>query len=337
MRSIGRWVSDPSPSHLFFISFGGTNNSFIQKRTEEGRNVKVGELFECVISTLTSLRMTWTQHAYTKEQVQTYSLSAASDSCDQFGIKKIYPSKPGGEQWFMNMADPSDDPRTSEPSMSKNSDGSWRVTSGQVRYGVFTSSGYHPDQVEKDHSIIASRGYMQSPNDWKNVEMTGQVKYNSGGVDEWTWYARGGRHTGSGWEDGCEGVSYKGSLAYSGGQVRRAKEQWHVSYVFQPWKNSPADGDGKFVGFKVAIYNMQLSGKTVVKMESWVDPNNNNQWQKVYDFIDQGGWGSEGGECRGASDQIVTWGGPIAAFRWDDGNSIDIKNLSVREIVPPSQ
>jgi hypothetical protein len=256
---------------------------------------------------------------------------------DQFGIKKIYASKSGGEKWFMNMADPSNDPRTSEPSMSKNSDGSWRVTSGQVRYGVFTSSGYHPDQVVKDHGTIASRGYMQSPNDWKNVEMTGQVKYNSGGDDEWTWYARGGRHTGSGSPEGCEGVAYKGSLAYTGGQVRWAKEQWHVSYVFQPWKNSPADGDGKFVGFKVAIYNMQLNGKTVVKMESWVDPNNNNQWQKVYDFIDQGGWGSEGGECGGAPDQIVTWGGPIAAFRWDDGNSIDLKNLSVREIVPPNQ
>src|ERR687891_368019 len=48
---------------------------------------------------------------------------------DKFGIKKIYASKPNGEQWFMNMQDPSNDPRTSEPSMSRNSDGSWRVTS----------------------------------------------------------------------------------------------------------------------------------------------------------------------------------------------------------------
>jgi hypothetical protein len=29
-------------------------------------------------------------------------------------------------------------------------------------------------------------------------------------------------------------------------------------------------------------------------------------------------------------------GGPIAAFRWDDGNGIEIKNLSIREIVPPA-
>src|ERR687897_238238 len=50
---------------------------------------------------------------------------------DQFGIKKIYASKPNGEKWFMNMQDPSNDPRSNPPSMSKNSDGSWRVTSGQ--------------------------------------------------------------------------------------------------------------------------------------------------------------------------------------------------------------
>jgi hypothetical protein len=36
---------------------------------------------------------------------------------------------------------------------------------------------------------------MQPPNDWKNVEMTGIVKFNSGdSSDSWTWYDRGGRH-----------------------------------------------------------------------------------------------------------------------------------------------
>src|ERR671918_431237 len=181
---------------------------------------------------------------------------------DQFGIKKIYASKPNGEKWFMNMQDPSNDPRSNPPSMSKNSDGSWRVTSGQVRYGVYTSSGYHPDQVETDHSVLASRGYMQSPNDWKNVELTGQVKFNSGDSSEnWAWYARGGRHTGSGSPEGCEGSSLKGDLTYTDGTVRWAKEQWHVSYVFAPWKNSPASADGKFVGFKAMMYNTIINGQ----------------------------------------------------------------------------
>jgi hypothetical protein len=219
--------------------------------------------------------------------------------------------------------------------MTRNSDGSWRITSEQVRYGVFTSAGYKPDEVEIDHGIVANRGYMQSPNDWKNIEMTGQVKFNSGDRGEnWAWYARGGRHAGSGYPNGCEGSSLKGDLRYTDGTVRWAKEQWHVSYVFNNWKNSPASADGKFVGFKAVIHNTIINGETAVKLELWVDPNNDNNWQKVYDFIDQGGWGNEGEECHGKPDQIISWGGPIASFRWDGANSVDIKNLSVREIVP---
>jgi hypothetical protein len=57
------------------------------------------------------------------------------------------------------------------------------------------------------------------------------------------------------------------------------------------------------------MHNLQQDGKTVVKLEIWVDPNNINNWQKVYDFIDSGGLGSDGGKCGGAPDQIITWGG----------------------------
>ena len=28
---------------------------------------------------------------------------------DKFGIKEIYPTKPGGEEWLMNMQDPNHD------------------------------------------------------------------------------------------------------------------------------------------------------------------------------------------------------------------------------------
>ena len=45
---------------------------------------------------------------------------------------------------------------------------------------------------------------------------------------------------------------------------------------------------------------------------------------------------TQGGECGGQPDQIMTWGGPIATFRWDGATDVDIKNFSVREIQPPS-
>jgi hypothetical protein len=171
---------------------------------------------------------------------------------DKFGIKEIYPTKPVGEEWFMNMQDPNHDKRTSPPSMTKNSDGSWKVTSGKVRYGVFTSTGYHPDEIKIDNEekAMEKQGYMQSPNDWKNVEMTGRVKFNSGDkTDSWTWYARGGRHS-----DGieCEGSAYKGELFFQG-QVRFAKEQWFPSYVFTGTRSSSVNSIGKYVGFKTIM------------------------------------------------------------------------------------
>jgi hypothetical protein len=260
---------------------------------------------------------------------------------DPFGIKEIYQTKQGGEEWFMNMNDPNHDPRTDpQTKLTKNSDGSWKVTDTQTRYNVFTSSGYHRNQIATfNQKQLEAKGYMQSPNDWKNFEATGVVKFISGdSTDSWTWYGRGGHHTGSGFPDGCEGTAYKANLAYVG-KARFAKEQWHVHYVYTSYKSSPAplpaSSIGKFVGYKAIMYNFQQNGKTVVKLEIWVDTALNNNWQKVYDFIDSGGWGTGGGECGGAPDQILTWGGPIVTFRWDNANNVSIKNFSVREIQPP--
>jgi hypothetical protein len=57
--------------------------------------------------------------------------------------------------------------------------GSWNVRSAEVRYGILTSSGYHPKVITTlNQTQFAKKGYMQSPNDWKNVEMTGYFKVN---------------------------------------------------------------------------------------------------------------------------------------------------------------
>ena len=240
----------------------------------------------------------------------------------------------------MDMTD-GKDPRSSPPSLTKNSDGSFNVKSSKVRYGVYTSAGYDPEQIDTlNHGTIAQNGFMQSAKDWKNVEMTGYVKVNSGQSGEnFAWYARGGRHTGSGNPEGCEGVAYKPALFYDG-RVRFAKEQWHVSYDFTDHKNAMSSIEDKWVGFKGIMWNMVQNGETVVKMEIWVDKNEDGKqdgpWVKVDENTDAGGWGNSGSECGGASDQIITWGGPIATFRWDGATDVDIKNFSVREIQPPS-
>lgn len=80
-------------------------------------------------------------------------------------------------------------------------------------------------------------------------------------------------------------------------------------------------------------------------MENWIDDDDadddgggsnlgQSNWKKVYEYIDNGDWGKEGKECSGKKDQIITWGGPIATFRWDGATDVDFKFLSVREIDP---
>ena len=139
--------------------------------------------------------------------------NATSGTLDQFGIKELYTSKPGGEQWAMNMQSPTSDPRFSPGvTLTKNPDGSYKVTSTQVRLQVFTSSGYHQGSITTyNQQQLAAKGYMQSPNDWKNVEMTGYLKVNSftssttNGAAHIELLARGGTHTSS---VPCEGTAY---------------------------------------------------------------------------------------------------------------------------------
>ncbi len=254
---------------------------------------------------------------------------------DKFGVLKIYPTKEDGEQWHLN-SNINDDPRFSpQTTITKNSDGSFKVKSTKVRMGVFTSSGFDPEKINTlNHNKIALAGYMQSPNDWRDVEITGYVKLNSGNNDNFVWYARGGKHTGYGSPQGCEGVAYKGGLFYDG-STRWEKEQWHTGgYVFGEFGKNIGPIKGKWVGLKVIMYNIVQNDKTAVKLELWTDKNNNNNWIKAAEKIDKGRWGNTGSECGGKPDQIITWGGPIAAYRWDGATDVDIKKLSVREIVP---
>ncbi|HJT49946.1 MAG TPA: hypothetical protein VJ729_17325 [Nitrososphaeraceae archaeon] len=265
---------------------------------------------------------------------------AVASNVDKFGIKEIYATKPGGEEWFMNMQDPTADPRFDpQANITKNPDGSYKMTEQQVRMEVYPSTGYHEDQITTlNQKELAARGYMQSPNDWKNVEMTGIVKLISSlSNDQFNWYNRGGRHTNSA---PCEGTAYKSDVMYySSRQTRFNKEQWFSGgYSFTSPKNvSSSSIQGKWVGLKYIVYNFHMpDGKTAVMLQSWFDANADGKWIKINEFVDSGGWGHEGSHCGGAPDQLITWGGPIATFRWDNATNVDFKNLSVREIEPPA-
>jgi len=271
--------------------------------------------------------------------------NSTSGTLDQFGIKELYATKAGGEQWYMNMQNPTSDPRMGQGvSLTKNPDGSYKVTTTQVRLQVFTSSGYHQGSIATyNQQQMAAKGYMQSPNDWKNVEMTGYLKVNSftgstsNGAAHIEFLARGGTHTSS---VPCEGTAYH-SNTYETGRVKFEKELSHTAgYTTGDPEISGATGtlQGRWVGIKAVFYTFSNGS---VKLEQWLDDKSDNinslgnNWHRVLQFKDIGNWGGGSPSCGGTPSTIITWGGPIVHFRWDNIDNMDIKDLSVREIQPP--
>jgi len=264
---------------------------------------------------------------------------------DKFGIKKMYATKSGGEEWYMNMPSPTNDPRFNSGgvSLTKNADGySYKVESTQVRFRAFTSSGYNPNLITTlNQQQLATKGYMQSPNDWKNVEITGYFKVNShtsgtanGGV-HLVLSSRGGTHSSNA---PCEGTAYHSNL-YQTGSVKFQKELRHPdAYASNgPQKSGATNtllGRGWF-GFKAVVYTSPIDGS--VKLEQYIDDTANNNWRKLLEFKDNGNnWFVSENLCGGTLGQMISWGGPWALFRWDNIDDMDIKDFSVREIVPSS-
>jgi hypothetical protein len=258
---------------------------------------------------------------------------------DTFGVRKIFPTKTGGAEWFL-AATPSSDSRfnANNASMTKNSDGSWKIqNNSNINLSAYQPNGYNPSLTQtsaQNHGQCALNGYMQDNRDWRNIEMTGYFRVtteSSSGSGELCWFARGGTHRDP--QPWCEGSSMKAFLAMNGNS-RFAKEQYHIAYHYTAPSNQLNQSLlSKWVGFKYVLYNRNISGQAVVKQEIYVDQNADNTWIKVDERNDAGAWGINGKTCGGfTDDQQILWGGPIATFRMDNFTNIDFKWLSVREI-----
>jgi hypothetical protein len=242
---------------------------------------------------------------------------------DQFGIKEIYPTKPGGREWFLNSDDPRSDGIffiTSDKNITRQSDGSWLINSSEVRMNVDTPPG--------------------TP-EWKNVEITGYAKILSvidpNKETDLAWFARSGRHSN---ESPCEGTGLIGGI-HTDGTV-----EWKKEILF---REGYTDGRakakvvvdpiiGRWIGWKVVMYN--INNNSAVKMESYIDNKNTNYWVQVTNLTDNGGWSAKSSDekfysanCDRPKDYIITNGGPIVTFR-SDNIVWDFRDLSAREIQP---
>lgn len=244
-----------------------------------------------------------------------------------FKAKEIYPTKSGGREWFIDMANPQADKLFDPDSpLYKQPDGSWQI-------GGKVGSKYEEDQVRM------KVGTPEGESEWKNVEITGYAKvlWADSPSDHLDWYARGGRHSSS---VPCEGSALKGWIS-ADGTVSWTKEIWHTGGYTKARDTHKATGPivNRWIGWKVIMYN--IDNNKAVKMESYIDDNDNNIWRKVSEIVDNGGWFAKSSDeefysadCGRPKDYIMTNSGPLVTFR-SDNMMWDFADLSVREIQPP--
>lgn len=260
---------------------------------------------------------------------------------EQTQTKHIYPTKPEGREWYIDMENPRSDGLffiTSNKNISKQVENqdhvSWHIDDSSIRMNVDTPPSAQP---------------------WKNVEITGYVKIVSAtnisngnskdissgdSVGVLDFRARSGIHNN---KSPCEGTSMIG-LLHADGSIGWKKEIWHTGgYTDEKGKTKVTTEPflGRWVGWKVVIYNIR--NDTAVKMESYIDNLNTNYWVKAGEIIDDGGWSAKtpdeefySANCGKPKGHLILDGGPLVTFR-SDNVVWYFKDLSIREIIVPSQ
>jgi hypothetical protein len=258
-----------------------------------------------------------------------------SGDLDQFGIAKLYPTAAGSgnEYYTKTNADTVTEFRDGGridrlPSgFSKNSDGSWNIPSDSTPRWVITGG-------------------------WKNMEMTMQIRINSGSLVQL--YSNGEQHTTD--VTGAWHGSANKMRVYADGRMGFVKELYHESgnsgYTSEiATRDAGASITGKWVTVKFVGYT--LDNDTKRKLEAYISPNNDNRFVKVAEYLDSGGWSASsrfdtfmsymkqrypsyvpenrdtGQDMR--RNEVITWEGDWVSFR-SDGADYDFKNVSVREI-----
>lgn len=138
------WYKGTSKTMTFNVSFSTDGSTFTEPQQFQSRRTNGPENYDFPDINAQYVRITVTGNTQNNwVSIVEVDVYAAYDGTpppppppggdvDPFGITKIYPTKEGGEEWFMNMNNLMNDPRTSPPSMTLNppgcspSDPCWR-------------------------------------------------------------------------------------------------------------------------------------------------------------------------------------------------------------------
>lgn len=265
------------------------------------------------------------------------------------GVFQVWPSADQGEVWYFNVFNFNGDTRLNADGIigGTTTDGYTITDNPSPHLYIETSTGYALRSLPQNlnHKEIASKGFMWKENDWEQVEISTYFNVVQADNDlTISLFARGAEFsTPLPW---CPGSAYKLEIRKDG-KFRFVKQQYFLQAT--PWHPSNGDANGwvnvpdlfdpltlnGWFGVKFVCYNKDIgNGKQGVKLEFYLDPGSTNAWLKVGEYTDAGGWGGSDVACGGATDQIITWAGPLVGFSWDAAENMRFRLMSVRTINP---
>jgi hypothetical protein len=234
---------------------------------------------------------------------------------DKFGIEQLYPNEDGEPAWFLNNEDPEAD------------DNFLMTSDNDIELEDEDSDVFELD-AETGTQKHGVRIHADSPDDeWRNMEMTGYFRLQEGN-DQFTLVARQGPTYND--DGGCGAYGYYGMLSAEGDAFFKKKLFHHGGYSDRTAveENVVDDLHDRWVGIKLVVYDLD---DDAVKLELWVDDGNEeNNWRKVTDYVDDGDWETDGSDCDRDGDETIDEG-TRGGFRVDD-SQFEFKKLSIREI-----
>ncbi len=239
---------------------------------------------------------------------------------DKFGVEQLYPTAGNGPVWFLNNEEPEDDDNFLMTSHEEIDLEEEEQESGPDAFQLDAETG------TEEHGV---RIHADSPvNKWKNVEMTGYFKLEQGN-DQFTLVARQGPSYND--DGGCDAYGYYGMLSAEGDAYFK-KKLFHHGGGYSD-RTAVEEGvvdnlDNRWIGIKLITYDLPNDD---VKLELWVDDGNQqNNWKKATEYVDDGDWEVSGSDCDRSDDDLIEEG-TRGGFRVDD-SEFEFKNLSIREI-----
>jgi len=290
--------------------------------------------------------------------------NAAVPECDYYpqswyldGIQQLYPHNPLGYQWSLE-GNPENEPQNSGSSVQAVG-GGWFNNQGSnlnnIRNEVYVPSyNHHLDTF--DQSVWRQQGYMSSPRDWKNVEVSGlfypcsDCQGAGQGPHSIDFVIRGAENSDSP-PLTCAATNYHIAYGFTGadggGKLERDIDHQDIAGYCQGCRTAsqlaantiPIVGLGHIFGFKVVLYNNVENTK--VRMDVYLDrTGSGHEWQLIWSYVDKGGdplIDSIRGQahCQGERPDLpVTWAGPAIGFRMN-ASHLDYRQLTAVEIIPP--